>query len=179
MTFVTRQRLLLGLAVLLMLGPTFLYAAGKIGGAVVFKGDTVKEMECKACGGLGKVLPTDKEASCPTCHGKGFAKYVIPGPNRPIQLLGSVVDAEGKPLADASIAITENGVEASPIVVHTSKEGNFGFRFPPGSFHLKVSHPTKKAVAEKDLTVEINAEPILSSSEEELHKIEETFTLAQ
>lgn len=160
-----------------MLGPTFLYAAGKVGGPLVFEGDVRKEMECLTCHGLGKVAPTDKEKSCPVCYGRGFADYIIPGPNRPIQLTGTVKDKAGVIVKDASIAVSIPGDSASAITLHTNDDGQFGFKFPPGQYHLSVSAKDGGPKLDKDLVVDRDERPIPVNGNETLHGLKETFIL--
>lgn len=155
----------------MMLAPTFLFASGKLAQAPLFEGDTRKEMTCLACDGLGQV----KGEKCHTCYGRGVADYILPGPNRPQQLVGTLHDSKGKPLTGAEIAITEVGQKAEPIVMKTNDDGQFGFKFPPGNFHLKLTHGS--LAAEQDLKVESNSKPIASTDSETLHKIEKTFVL--
>jgi hypothetical protein len=171
MTFATRQRILLGLAVLMMLAPTFMYAGGYLGRAPMFEGDQRQEMTCLACDGMGKV----KEEPCKTCYGRGVAEYILPGPNRPLQLVGTVYDVKSRPLVGAEIEITPSENPGAPIVMRTNHDGQFGFKFPPGSYKLKLKH--EKLAAEQSLTVEANTKPIAASGSETLHKIERTFTL--
>ncbi len=173
MTFVVRQRLLLGLAVILMLAPTMMYAGGKLGQAPMFTGDTKKEMSCLTCDGLGKI----KGENCKTCYGRGFADYIIPGKERPIQLVGTLKDSQGKALVASEIAITEPSVGGSPIVMKTNDDGQFGFKFPPGKFHLEMVHPATGLKASADVTVEANQDPILATGTDTLHKLEKSFTL--
>lgn len=173
MTFVVRQRLLLGLAVILMLAPTMMYAGGKLGQAPLFEGDVKKEMSCLSCDGLGKVKGED----CKTCYGRGFADYILPGTERPLQLVGTLKDGKGNPLVASEIAITEPSVGGTPIVMKTNGDGQFGFKFPPGQFHLEMLHPESGLKAKADLIVEPNREPILATGTETLHKIERSFTL--
>lgn len=176
MTFATRHRILMGLAVLMMLAPTFLYAGGYLGRAPLFEGDTRKEMTCADCQGLGTVKDKNgADEKCKTCHGLGVADYIIPGPNRPIQLVGTLHDKAGKPLVDAEIAITEVGQPGSPIVMQTNNDGQFGFKFPPGTFNLKLTHG--KLAAQETLKVEPDLHPIAATSWETLHTVKKTFTL--
>ena len=71
MAFAIRQRLILGIAVLMMFIPTILYSAGMLGRAPMFEGDVRKEMTCITCDGLGR---SGEEDSCETCRGRGVAK---------------------------------------------------------------------------------------------------------
>lgn len=171
MSFATRQRILLGLAVLMMLAPTFMYAGGYLGRAPLFEGDSRKEMTCVTCDGLGKV----KDEKCTTCYGRGVAEFIIPGPNRPVQLVGTVHDTGAKPLVGAEIEITESVNPGPPIVMRTNDDGQFGFKFPPGSYKLKLKH--EKLALDQEIKVEPNSSPIAASGSETLHKIEKTFTL--
>ena len=171
MTFATKQRLLLGLAVLLMLAPTFMYAGGYLGQSPMFEGDTRKEMTCATCDGLGLV----KTESCKTCRGRGVVDYILPGPNRPLQLVGTVQDSKSKPLVGADIAITESGKAGEPIIMKTNDSGQFGFKFPPGSYHLRLTH--EKLASDQELKVEANLQPIPTTGAETLHVIKKTFTL--
>lgn len=155
----------------MMLAPTFLYAGGYLGRAPLFEGDSRKEMTCATCQGLGTV----KNEKCKTCHGLGVADYIIPGPNRPVQLIGTLHDKGNKPLVGAKIAITEIGQTASPIVMQTNESGQFGFKFPPGNYNLKLTHGS--LAAEENLKVEPNLQPIAAQGFETLHTIEKTFTL--
>jgi hypothetical protein len=173
MTFATTQRLLLGLAVLMMLAPTFMLASGRLGGPPMFEGDTRKETSCRTCDGMGKV----KGETCPTCRGRGFADYIFPGDNRPIQLVGTVQGPGSKPLVGAKIDITEVGVKADAIPMLTNEAGQFGFKFPPGSYHMSFSAPGTTLKLERDIKVEADRDPIPVRGEETLHKIEETYTL--
>ncbi len=171
MTFATRQRLLLGLAVLMMLIPTMLLAGGKLGQSPLFDGDTRKEMTCLTCDGLGRV----KEEGCPTCRGTGVGEYIIPGTNRPIQLVGTVLEGAKKPLANTEIEAQVVGQEGS-IGVATNDSGQFGLKLPPGNYRLSFKHPDGKHL-EQDFTVVPNDDPIPVRGPDSLHVIEKTFTL--
>ncbi len=173
MTFALRQRLLLGLAVIMMLAPTMMYAGGKLGQSPMFEGDSKKELSCRTCDGLGKV----KGENCETCYARGFVDYIIPGPNRPIQLVGTVKNKADKPLVAVEVAITEAGVGGTPIVMKTNDDGQFGFKFPPGQFHLEMVHPESGLKGKADLTVEANSDPIPTTGTETLHILEQSFTL--
>jgi hypothetical protein len=148
-----------------------MYAGGKLGQAPLFDGDTRKEMTCITCDGLGAV----KTEPCKICWGRGVADYVIPGPNRPQQLVGTVHDTRSKPLTGAEIAITDKAQPGEPIIMKTNDDGQFGFKFPPGTYHLRLTHGT--LALDQDLTVEANSEPIPTTGSETLHKLEKTFIL--
>lgn len=171
MTFATKQRLLLGLAVLMMLIPTMLLAGGKLGQAPMFDGDTRQEMTCLTCDGLGRV----QEEGCPTCRGTGVSEYIIPGGNRPIQLVGTVLAGPKKPLPDTEVEAAVVGQEGT-ISVATNESGQFGLKLPPGEYHLIFKHPDGKHL-EQDLAVVKNGDPIPVRGPDTLHVIEKTFTL--
>jgi hypothetical protein len=155
----------------MMLAPTFMYAGGYLGRAPMFEGATRQEMSCLTCQGLGKV----EEQKCTTCYGQGVAEYIMPGVNRPLQLVGTVHDAKAQPLEGAEIAITESVNPGAPIIMKTNQDGQFGFKFPPGSYQLQLTHGN--LTLKEELKVEPNQAPIAATGSETLHKIEKTFTL--
>ncbi|MCA9795877.1 MAG: hypothetical protein KC910_28915, partial [Candidatus Eremiobacteraeota bacterium] len=65
------MRLLLGLAVLLMFVPTFLFAAGPLRRPPMFEGDRIQELECRRCLGTGK----EGADECRLCRGRGRTEY--------------------------------------------------------------------------------------------------------
>ena len=117
MPFATKQRLLLGLAVLMMCIPTILYSAGLLGRAPVFEGDVRKEMTCLSCDGLGQ---SGEEEGCDTCRGRGVADYIIPGPNRPIQLVGTVFDSRSGRVEGADITAHQAEGDLTDCLLYTS-----------------------------------------------------------
>lgn len=175
MKYATTQRLLLGLAVLMMLVPTILLAAGKLGQAPLWDGDVRKEMTCLTCQGVGRPAP---EKACPTCYNRGVAEYIVPGPERPLQLVGTVHNPAGEPLVGAKIEARETEhPEGTPLVLQTNNDGQFGMKLPPGSYSLQFSH--ENLSLEQTVEAVSNSEPIPAKGSETLHKIEKTFVLNQ
>lgn len=156
-----------------MLVPTFLYSAGLLGRAPLFEGDVRKEITCVSCDGLGR---TASEESCPTCRGRGVADFIIPGPNRPIQLVGTVKNAAGKPVEAAEIATRQAEGDATQLILKTNGDGQFGIKLPPGSYVISVSATEHGSVTE-NIQVETNAKPIPARGTETLHSLEREFTL--
>jgi hypothetical protein len=178
MNFATKQRILLGIAVLLMFTPTFLYSAGMLGQAPLYEGDVRKEMGCLTCDGMGR---TDKEETCGTCRGRGVAEFILPGPNRPLQLVGTVLNSSGEKQEGANIAVHEAGVTpgengAKEILFLTNGDGQFGVKLPPGEYVIKAGTEGGSTVQESVL-IEQNPSPVPATKMETLHKIEKEFRL--
>ena len=174
MPFVTKQRLLLGIAVIMMLVPTILYSAGMLGRAPIFEGDVRKEMTCVSCDGLGR---SAKEEVCPTCRGRGVAEFIIPGPNRPLQLVGTVKDSSGKTVEGADIAARMAEGDETSLMLKTNGDGQFGIKLPPGSYVLSITAEGKGSVTE-EVVVEANHEPLGAIGYETLHQFEQEFVLS-
>lgn len=155
----------------MMLAPTFMYAGGWLARAPMFEGDVRQEMTCVTCDGLGKA----KDQPCTTCYGRGVGDFILPGPHRPLQLVGTVHGPRSTPLVGASVAIRSQGSSDAPIIMETNKDGQFGFKFPPGEYELVLQHGTLSSSA--SLKVEQNPNPISANGSETLHRIERTFTL--
>ena len=177
MTFATRQRLLLGIAVLLMITPTILYSAGLLGRAPLYDGDVRKELTCVTCNGLGRT----GEDTCSTCHGRGVADFILPGPFRPLQLVGTVYNSSGEAVEGADIGVhqadqTPGTDGAKEILFKTNADGQFGVKLPPGQYVIKVSKGESGPV-EESITVERNPEPVAATKLETLHKLEKEFRL--
>ena len=173
MAFAIKQSLLLGLAVLLMFVPTILYSAGMLGRAPMFEGDVRKEMTCITCNGLGR---TADEESCGTCHGRGVAEFIIPGKNRPLQLIGTIKDYEGKPVEGASISAREKGTDGPDVILETNGDGQFGLKLPPGTYDLKL-HSEKAGSLTETLEVKPDPTPIPAVGYDTHHKFEKEFVL--
>lgn len=178
MTFATRQRVILGIAVLLMFTPTILYSAGLLGQAPMYDGDVRKEMTCLVCNGMGR---TGEEDTCGTCRGRGVAEFILPGQNRPLQLVGTVMNTSGEKIEGADIAVHMAGVTpgedgAKEILFKTNGDGQFGVKLPPGEYVIKVSNQSGDTTQET-LLVEHNPAPLPATKMETLHKIEREFRL--
>lgn len=177
MNFATKQRLLLGIAVLLMFTPTILYSAGLLGRAPLYEGDVRKEMTCLTCGGFGIV----DEEKCDTCRGRGVAEYIVPGPNRPLQLVGTVYGPSGETIKGAEIAVREGGdaagqEESLELLYVTNDDGQFGVKLPPGEYVIKAQ-AEGNGVAEEQVVVTQVADPLPATKLETLHRLEKEFRL--
>ena len=158
----------------MMLVPTFLYSAGMLGRAPIFEGDVRKEMTCITCDGLGR---TAEDESCATCRGRGVADFIIPGENRPLQMIGTVKDASDKPVEGAEVATRQAEGDQTPLVLKTNEgDGQFGIKLPPGAYVMTVSAPEKGSVTES-IVVEVNADPLPARGAETLHELEREFHL--
>jgi Carboxypeptidase regulatory-like domain len=175
MSFATKQRLLLGIAVLMILTPTILYSAGLLGRAPIYEGDVRKEMTCITCDGLGR---SAGEESCSTCRGRGVADFIIPGPNRPLQLVGTVKASTGETVEGADIACREAEGNDMELLFKSNGDGQFGIKLPPGTYIVKVSAPDKGSVSESVL-VEANTDPLPARGTSTLHILEKDFMLAK
>lgn len=175
MPFATKQRLLLGLAVLLMLVPTILYSAGMLGRAPVFEGDVRKEMTCITCDGLGRAGESE---TCETCRGRGVADFIFPGPNRPIRMIGTVTNATGDKVEGAEIAARQAQGDDTELLLKTNEQGQFGIKLPPGQYVLRVTAPTGESVQE-NISIEQVSAPLPARSLDTLHTIERDFHLSK
>lgn len=163
----TLQRALLGLAVLMMLVPTFLFAAGPLRRPPMFEGDQLTKARCQPCEGLGQV----KGSECEVCRGQGQIDVVIPGPHRPVQLVGTVRLRE-QSVGGAAIEIVYSD---GAFELKTNPQGQFGAKLPPGSYTVRVAHDGRKT--EKELKVEPDNAPIPVNGEGSLRKLEVDFPL--
>ena len=177
MTFATTQRLLMGLAVLLILTPTFLYGAGKLGRAPMYDGDVRKEVTCLTCNGLGRT----GEDACSTCYGRGVAEFIYPGPHRPLQMVGTVYNASGQKIEGAEVGVKiadpAPGEDAGQeLVFRTNADGQFGVKVPPGSYIFRVVADGSKQI-EETVVVTADSKPLPANSTETLNKLEREFRL--
>jgi len=159
----------------MMLVPTIFYSAGLLGRAPLFEGDTRKEMTCITCDGLGR---TGKEESCPSCRGRGVADFIIPGPNRPVQLVGTVKDSAGQPVKGAEVRARQAEGDQTEVLLESNQDGQFGIKLPPGAYVISVAVEGKGSVSES-LLIEPQTEPIPARGAETLHKFEKEFLLAK
>lgn len=158
----------------MMLVPTFLLGAGMLGRAPMFEGDVRKEMTCVGCDGLGRV---DKEDTCSTCRGRGVAEFILPGPNRPIQLVGTVKSSAGAAVKGAQVAAHEKGLDESEVVLETNGDGQFGLKVPPGEYVLKITSAESGSVT-SEIKIEQNSAPIPAVGYDTLHRLEKSFSLS-
>lgn len=159
-----------------MLIPTFMLGAGMLGRAPEYEGDVRKEMTCLTCDGLGRT-GKEKEA-CSTCRGRGVAEFIVPGPNRPIQVVGTVTNAENKPVPEAEVGIREPGTDEDQLRYRTNPSGQFGVKLPPGKWEILVQ-AEGQGTAQKTLEVVALNQPIPARGTDTFHKLEVDFPLAR
>lgn len=175
MNLALRQRILLAVAVLLMLVPTFLLAAGKIGQPPLFEGDVRREMTCITCDGLGRQASEPEQEPCSTCKGAGVAEFIISGPNRPLQLVGTVTDGKNVPLAGTEVRAQELENQEFSLIVNTNSQGQFGLKLPPGEYRLLFAH--EQGSLDTEFEVPADARPLPVRGADTLHRLEHTFVL--
>ncbi len=160
MKFATKLRLMLFLSVGLMFAPLAMLCGGVIGGPPLWEGDRVEHRLCPDCQGKGM--------KCRACNGRGKADYVIPGPHRPTQFDGLILDPRGTWQGDSppgALPLKPNGRGIFPAHVkfiasdgfevpfETDPQGRFQVELPPGTFKVQASAPGFKPY-EQMLTVE-------------------------
>ena len=124
------MHLLLGLAVLMMMVPTFLYLAGPLRQPLLTVGDRIEDRTCPKCNGLRK--------DCTRCKGTGVIPFVIPGPLRPTTITGHVYGPDQAVVPQASVLIQTSG-ESIPL--KTDETGRFGATLPPGDYPITIESP--------------------------------------
>lgn len=160
MKFATKLRLLLFLSIALMMAPLAMLAGGVIGTPPMWDGDRVEQRDCPDCRGKGQ--------GCEGCKGRGKANYLIPGPHRPTQFDGLIVDSRekwqgnpppqplpqtppGKGVFPAHVQFVAQDGYVVPF--ETDPQGRFQVVLPPGTFKVKAEAPGLKTY-ESTLTVE-------------------------
>lgn len=143
--------LVLGLAVLMMLVPTFLYLAGPLRSPIMVEGDSLGEHTCPDCQGAA--------GDCRRCHKTGKIPHVFPGPNRPVQIVGHLYGPDGQPVSGAAVAIKTS---AGDIEVKSDERGMFGATLPPGKYAMAVtpSQPPESNSESSEILVEALKAPI-------------------
>lgn len=124
------MHLVLGMAVMMMLVPTFLYVAGPLRQPLLTEGDKIEDRTCPQCNGMKK--------DCPRCKGTGVVPFVIPGPVRPTQIIGHVYAPDQSVVADASVTVQGGGQTMS---FKTDEQGRFGVTVPPGEYPISIQSP--------------------------------------
>lgn len=160
MKFATKLRLLLFLSMALMLAPLAMLSYGVIGGPPLWEGDRTEQRVCPDCQGRGR--------GCVSCKGRGKANFILPGPYRPTQFDGLIIDHRqswsgeappaplpqtppGKGVFPAHVKfITKDGYE---VPFETDPQGRFQVQLPPGSYKVQAGAPGMKPY-ESTLTVE-------------------------
>jgi hypothetical protein len=135
-------RILLGISVLLMMVPTFLYVQGPLRQPLLTPGDKIIQSTCPDCRGLGQVTAVNatSPSTCRRCSGTGKVPYVVAGPKRPTQIIGHVYAPDAiTPISNADVHL-ETGLV--PIDLKTDPHGMFGVTLPPGNYTLNLKSPT-------------------------------------
>ncbi len=166
---VTRQRLLLGVAILLMFIPTFLFAAGPLRQPPLFEGDRIAELDCRQCDATGKTQGED----CGLCRGRGKAQYILPGPNRPQQVIGTVVNAGGHPVESARVSVMAG---PDQLEFQTNHEGQFGVKLPPGDYTIAV-RKEEVGQSEQSFVVPVTTQPLPAANPTTLQELPLDFEL--
>ena len=168
MSILTRQRFLLGLAVLMMLVPTIMFAAGPLRLPAMFEGDELVELACPVCEGSG----VQEKEKCRRCSGRGQVPGLIAGPHRPVQIVGTVTTGQ-QPLEGAEVTV-DLGAQGK-LNYHTNPEGQFGVKLPPGRYSITVTHDGHSSV--QDFEVIHHSEPVVIEEGGNLRKQELSFVI--
>ena len=126
-TGAAKMHLVLGLAVLMMMVPTFLYLAGPLRQPLMVEGDRLEDRPCPQCQGTQK--------DCKRCHGKGVVPHVVPGPLRPTQVVGHIYAPDQSPVSNAKVSLQTS---VGPIDLQSDEKGRFGVTLPPGSYSMTL-----------------------------------------
>ncbi len=166
------HQLLLGLAVIMMFVPTFMYFEGSLQKPPMWEGDELVQVTCPTCDGE----PGEKE--CSYCKDRGLVSAIKPGQHRPLYLIGTVVDQQEQPLEGASVEVS---TWAEPLHFETSAEGQFGVKLPPGTYTIKVEAEEGAKALTKSVVFPENRDLIYLPAKFEmgglLHELQETFVL--
>lgn len=169
----TKAKMVAYIIVAILFGLMLVVGLKSSGGPQTFDGDKVEVRDCWACQGSGE---KDGER-CKDCLGNKKLKVIVPGPNHPVQVKGSVRDrsafkdeAEAAEVAarDAadtklSLKAVQGGIgratilvkgQAGEIVLETKSTGKFKTLLKPGSYTLVVS-----AEGFKESTVSLEVPP--------------------
>lgn len=157
----------------------FVFGVRSMGGPELREGDRVESLACPVCGGSGEAKEAGKR--CATCLGSKKLKAVVPGPNHPALIKGTVRDLsafKGQAEADSVAAqdaqshklslqavrgavprasLLFEGPENVEIVAKTT--GRFSGYLKPGSYKLSVMAPGY-AKLEREISVGPRQEPI-------------------
>lgn len=148
--------------------PAYLYVVECATATTLYPGDQLEERGCRECGGSGDPGQYAEEIpglrGCPACGGTGQVEVIIPGPNRPTRVRGTVRhwrqdEEQGFSLPDmygggltgashlmapcpdgiagAEVRFTRSGAE--DIVVETNRNGRFLALLPPGEYRVTTS----------------------------------------
>lgn len=133
-----------------------------VSGPQLFKGDRQETMICRLCQGNGK--------DCKLCLSTGKVKVIVPGPNHPVDIRGTVRDAAAFPSLEQAQSTAEReagevGLKPVTGAVHNARlafakdgktiniqgkaTGRFRCNLPPGTYQLSIEadgyQPLKQA----------------------------------
>ncbi|MCA9791796.1 MAG: carboxypeptidase regulatory-like domain-containing protein, partial [Candidatus Eremiobacteraeota bacterium] len=101
-------------------------------------------------------------------------EYILPGPNRPTQVIGTVLNGGGHPVEAADILVKS---AAGDLNYRTNQDGQFGVKLPPGRYTIEASQDgVGKAVKEVD--VQPSTEPLPAAMPTTLAEMPVEFSLA-
>lgn len=158
----------------------FVYGVRTSGGPELFPGDKVEALVCPVCQGSGD----GKQAGtrCQACLGSQKLKAVVPGPEHPVEVRGSVRDlgrfrdqseADEVAARDAanlkpSLNVVQGGLANARVVFEggpgrtefeSKATGKYWGVLPPGQYKLTVSADGFAPVS-REMTVEPRSKPI-------------------
>ncbi len=169
----TKAKLIAYAFVAVLIGVMLVVGMRSSGGPQLWDGDVVESMDCQSCQGSGEV----EGERCRGCLGAKKLKVVIPGPNHPAQLKGTVRDLsafkseeEGREVAAREAAetglslkpvqggigqavLTLEGAEAT-IALETKATGKYSSLVKPGEYSVTVT-----AEGFQDQTLTLIVEP--------------------
>lgn len=156
----TRGKLTAYAVVAVFVGVITFLGVRSASGPPVFPGDKLETRTCRQCQGSGTDDDPNTGGRCPFCAGSKNCQVIVPGPNHPVNLRGSVVDAaafksKGEAELDAMLEVNDTvGLkpvkgaigEASLVFQSGSKKielvssGNGKFRgaIAPGDYDVTV-----------------------------------------
>lgn len=102
MAYTDGYRALVRMVVILLAIPVFYYVTTSsiayVTGPDLYEGDVLEKRTCRECGGDGKQEPDPSFPMvgdrCVACRGKGEVEVIVPGPNRPTRIWGTVQVAD-------------------------------------------------------------------------------------
>lgn len=139
----------------------FVFGVRSASGPQLHDGDRVESLDCPVCQGtgVGKLVDT----RCQACLGNKTLKVVLPGPNHPVDIRGSVRDlAAFKDLAEAEQVAANDALDRKPsltpvrgavphaaivfeggerVEMVSKATGKYWGMLPPGSYRVTVTAP--------------------------------------
>lgn len=154
------------------------WAIGSLRDSNIYPGDKVETRQCRWCNGSGKDEDAESQERtggvCPGCRGAKKVDVILPGPNHPVVIKGSVRDAalsdglpydEGPPnplqpvkgaIPNAKIVFERGG---KPVETQTATTGRFRLAVPPGTYKVSIKADGFPSLSE-EFEVHPRREPI-------------------